>query len=283
MADEAVKKQPTVEENTIEEVDRQTSESEQPIGTDETITTEVESPEKAVITPTEEESDNQAESEKMPQEQREAFIKQRLEIKELKKRLSEKESISALETLKPPTAGRVISQMPKAEQFLDVEGRIDLPAYQNAMGAWSESKSYREQTERDQIKFEMEQKFLKLKEPRLDPESMDFDQDLEKRVADRYGRKLLESFTKGLPEPSLAQTAKEILGETMVSPKEKQRISKEVQDAIANKAQAASTSTGVVSGRARQGIVSEELEELRQQTKEGDLDAMVKRMRAINE
>jgi len=284
MADKAVEKQPAAEEITAEETDRQVSEPEAPIETGETTEPEVESPEKAVKTPTEEEGEIPAETEKMSAEQREAFIKQRLEIKKLREQLAEKERAkSALDALKPPTPGRVPSQMPKAQDFLDAEGRIDLVNYQNAVQSWNETQVYRNQSAQSQIKFEMEEKILKMEQPSLNPESEDFDPDLEKRVADRYGRMCLESLTKGLPEPSLSKVAKEVLKETSVSPKEKERISKETLEQVATKEQAASTSTGVVSGRAREAGSNADLDELRRRSKEGDDKAIADRLAAIGE
>ena len=275
------------EEITVEDAPRQASEADKPIETAETTEPEIVTPEKAEQTPIEGE-EKQPEAElgvKMTPEQQKAFQRQRQEIKHLRDELATKERAkSAFEALKPPTVGPSMVRMPRAEDFMDVEGRIDIAGYQGAVQQYNESQSFRAQARDNELRYEMEQNFLKMKHPNLDPTSDQFDPDLEARVGDRYGRILLEAITQGKPEPSLLDVVNEVLKSTGVTPKEKERISQEVLDKVSEKEQAASIAQAPSTApRARGTRMVSDFEELRQRTKEGDNEALAARIRAAEQ
>jgi len=288
VAKQAEENEPAAEEETVEDADRQASEgAEEPIKAPETTEPETETPEKEVKTPVEGEGElSEADLEaKMSPKQREAFQNQRREIKRLKREKEAQErGKSALDALQPPAFGSIRPQAPRVEQFMDVDGQIDLVGYQNAAQKYNESQAYRAQAGQSQIKFEMEQNILKMRHPEIDPSSDQFDSDLEARVADRYGRKLLESLTKGQSEPSLVEIAGEVLKSKGVTPKEKEKISQEALEKVAEKEQAASTAeapSGAV--RAQGAKMVSGFDELRQRTKLGDDDALAARISAAEE
>jgi len=266
----AVKKDQPVEETTIEGTDRQVPEAEKPIESAETIETETVTPEKAVETPVEETTEI-SETEK----QKQALIQQRLEIKRLKEELAKKGASSSINELRPPTVGQ-IPKMPRPEEFLDTEGRIDMVRFNHASQRWSESQAYQVKASNDDTKFQVMETLVKSKDPRLDEKSEKFDPVFEKRVADRYARLLLESYTKGTPEPSLMDVHGEVN-------KEFQSKAKESPEKVAAKEQAASISTSPSSNRAKALAGSEDLDDLRMKTRKGDIDALVTRLQAIKE
>ena len=282
----AVIKNKAAEEATVEDAERQASEAEEePIESAETTEVEAETPEKDVKTPAEAEGElSEADLVgKMTSEQAKAFQAQRLEIKKLKEEKAKKERAGgAFDALKSPTR-QVMPEMPKIETFMDAEGRVDVVGYQGAIQRYQETQTYRVQAGQRELRQEMEESVMKMKDPRLDPDSSGYDQNFEARVADRWSRLALEALNKGQQEPTISQAYGEVVEEG-VSPKDKEQISKEALEKVSEKEQAASTAEVPSSTpRARETKMVSGFEELRQRTKEGDNEALMARIRAAEE
>jgi len=265
-------------EKTVKDETRQASEADSPTEAAKTTQPVAEAPEKEVKTPVEE--GERADLKDKPKDAK-AFQEQRQEIKRLKEELAKKErSRAAFETLRPQTQ-RVPLQMPKVEQFMDADGKIRISEYENARDQYQQTQTYRAESSRSQDKFEMEQSLTKIQNPEIDPESEKYDKELEARVADRYGRLLLESITHGKPEPSLLSVTAEI--KKQYKPKES-KVSQEAQKNASVKDQAASVSTAPSSGRARGYESESDLETLRHQSRMGGekgMDALASRISKI--
>src|SRR4030042_3597915 len=134
-----------------------------------------------------------------------------------------------------------------------------------------------------QLKQEVEESFLKMRDTRLDPNSDQYDGAFERRVADRWSRLALESLYQGKPEPTLKRAYDEIANEG-ISPKEREQISREALEKVSEKEQASSMSEGPsTTPRARESKLVSGFEELRQKTKEGDAEALMARIRGAEE
>lgn len=272
----AVKK-PAAEETVADET-RKPSEADSPTEAAETTQPVAEAPEKEVKTPVEE--GERSDLKDKPRDAR-AFQEQRQEIKRLKQELAKKERAkNAFEALRPQIQQRSPLEMPRVEQFMDTEGRIDVVKYENARDQHQQTQMYRSESARSQDKFEMEQTLTRIKHPEIDPDSESYSKDLEVRVADRYGRLLLESMGTGKPEPSLLKVTEDVKRQFGSTKKE---TSQKAENASI-KDQAASVSTAPSSGRARGYEAKSDLETLREETKAGGekgLDALAERMSKI--
>lgn len=281
----AEEKNKTAEQETAEGATRQAPEADKPTDDAETTESKVETPEKEVKTPTEEEGRvSEADpAEDMSDIQRKAFQKQRQEIKALQQKVSEKKRVDdAFKAFKPPIPqGQMgVPQMPKAEDFMNQEGQIDMVGYQDAVQKHQQTQTFRIQENQRQAKFEMDQNLMKIKNPDLDPASDKYDPELEARIADRYGRQLLESMVSGQPEPSLEQIVSEVRKGSSVTQKEREKISKETLGKVSDKEQVASTAVTPSSGRAREVKMVSGFDELRDKTRHGDVDALAARIKA---
>jgi hypothetical protein len=286
VADKAVTKKPAAEDKTAEDTDRQVSETAEPTEAVESTEAESEAPGKAVKTPEEAEGESpETAEEKMTPEQARAFQAQRLEIKRLKEEMAKKEKAgSAFEALKPKAGQVGIDQPPKVESFMDAEGRIDIAGYQDATQKYQQTQALRSQAEQRRLKQEVEENFLKMKDPRLDPDNRkEYDEAFEGRVADRWSRMALEALYQGKPEPSVKAAYDSVVQEG-VSPKEKEQISKEALERVSEKEQAASTAEAPsTTPRAQGAKMVANFDELRYKTKLGDNDALAARIQKAEE
>ena len=286
MANKVVTNEPAAEDKTAEDADRQASETAEPTEAVESTKVESESPEKAVKTPEEAEGESpETDKEKMTPEQAKAFQTQRQEIKRLREEMAKKEKAeSAFKALRPSSGQAGILEVPKVESFMDAEGRIDMVGYQDSVQKYQQTQAIRAQAEQRQLKQEMEENFLKMKDSRLDPDNKgEFDEVFEGRVADRWSRMALESLYQGKPEPSLQEAYNAVVKEG-VSPREKEQISKETLEQVSEKEQAASTAEAPSTAPRAKGVkMVADFEELRYKTKLGDNDALAARIQKAEE
>ncbi len=278
----AVKKKQSAEE-TVEEATRQAPETEEPIESVETTESEPETPEKAVKTPEEEEGEK---PEVVPEEKDpRAFQARRQaeEIRRLKEELARNKTRESAFDALTPRVPQTVRQSPRAEQFMDTEGRIDILAFDEANRRWQETQAAIMQEGQREQSFKMEREFLKMKDPRLDEKNLEtFDPKLEQRVADRYGRLAMEALYHGKPEPSLKQVYHDVLSEYGPTPKEKEKISQETLEKVSEKEQAASTSESPSTAPRAKGMKSSSsFEDLRQKTKQGNDEALAERLSKI--
>jgi len=287
VANKVVTKEPAAEDKTVEDANRQASETAEPTEAVESTKAEAEAPEKEVKTPAEAEGESPKTDlkEKMSPKAAEAFQAQRLEIKRLKQEIANREKASsALEALRPKTSRQGMPALPKLESFMNAEGAIDMARYQDAIQKYQQMQAIRSQVSQQELKQEMEENFLKMKDPRLDPDNKkEYDKAFEGRVADRWSRMALEALYQGKPEPSLRSAYQSVVKEG-VSSKEKEKISKEALERVSEKEQAASTAEAPsATPRAKGAKLVADFDELRHKTKLGDTDAIAARIRKSEE
>ena len=273
-------------EQTAEEGVRQPSEAEAPTAPEKPSKTETEPAEKPVKTPEEDEDEVPADVlEAMTEKQREAFQRQRQEIKALRQEAAKRKAgKSALDALSPKPFGQGMPNKPNAREYLNEDGTFDVVGYENAINQYQSQQNARLTAQTSNIRYETDRKLLSVRDQRFDPHSEGYDEALEKRVADRYGRLLMETLYQGKPEPSLLDVAAEVVRESGPTDKERQAISKETLERVSQKGQAASSAEAPNSSKRSQASLRDsEIETLSAQSKRGNLNALTELISAVEE